>query len=85
MKTTHVIAAIVAGMAAGATIGILFAPDKGSATRSKITSAGSDLADKLTDGFHDMLDSVMGKYKEAKEDYQDMKTDMKEKKAHMTN
>ena len=38
MSTGKVITGIVAGMAAGAVLGILLAPDKGSETRKKIAS-----------------------------------------------
>ena len=38
-KKTKIIAAIAAGIAAGTILGMLFAPDKGSETRSKIAEA----------------------------------------------
>ncbi|MGB8490598.1 MAG: YtxH domain-containing protein [Bacteroidales bacterium] len=38
---------ILAGLAAGTIIGILFAPDKGSATREKIVHKGEDYVDNL--------------------------------------
>lgn len=44
-----VIGALLLGTALGALLGILFAPDKGSETRKKISAKGSDIKDKLTD------------------------------------
>ena len=39
MKTLNFLAAFIGGAAVGATLGILFAPDKGSETREKIAEA----------------------------------------------
>jgi gas vesicle protein len=48
MKNTgKILTAIAAGAAAGAVLGILFAPDKGTATRKKINSRGEKLADNI--------------------------------------
>lgn len=50
MENGKIIAGILAGVAVGAVLGLLFAPDKGSATRQKISDSlkgwGEDLADK---------------------------------------
>ncbi len=46
-----ILAAVAAGIAAGAVLGILFAPDKGSETRRKISEAGENLADNVKDKF----------------------------------
>ena len=42
-----ILSALVVGAAAGATLGILFAPGKGSDTRSKLFKKAKDLADEL--------------------------------------
>ena len=44
MGAGKVFASVLAGAAAGAVLGILFAPDKGTETRRKIAEKGSDLA-----------------------------------------
>ena len=45
MKTSNVVLGVMAGAAAGALIGVLFAPDKGSNTRSKISQKSHDFVD----------------------------------------
>ncbi len=52
MSTGKILLGILAGAAAGATIAILFAPDKGSNTRKKIASKTTDLKDELVDKFN---------------------------------
>ena len=46
---------ILAGLAAGTLIGILFAPDKGSATRQKIVHKGEDYIDSLKSRINSIL------------------------------
>ena len=47
---------LLIGFAAGVVVGILFAPDKGSATRKKIMDTGSDLKER----FNDFIDGLSG-------------------------
>ena len=46
---TKVLATMLVGLAAGVAIGILFAPDKGSETRDKLTDALKNLGDTIKD------------------------------------
>jgi gas vesicle protein len=68
-----IILALLAGAAVGAALGILFAPDKGSATREKIKRKAGDIADDLEDAIE--------KAKEALEDLKEVASDQAEKYA----
>lgn len=60
MKEGKIVLGVLAGLAAGAVLGILLAPDKGSETRKKLTGKGSkyidDIKEKLNDVYHSILD-----------------------------
>ncbi|MBA3647117.1 MAG: YtxH domain-containing protein [Chitinophagales bacterium] len=71
MKNSNALAGILIGMIAGAAIGILFAPDKGTETRRRITRKGGDLAETLKDRFSNLVDSVMNKYDDMRDDFED--------------
>ncbi|WP_166966077.1 YtxH domain-containing protein [Yeosuana marina] len=62
MKSSNTILGLVAGLAVGATLGILLAPDKGEKTRKKMVSKTKETKDKLKDSFDDFLDTVSKKY-----------------------
>ena len=46
MKTLGYLGAFIGGALAGAAVGLLAAPDKGSETRAKLTSAVKEFCDK---------------------------------------
>jgi len=60
MKKGNVLLGVLTGLAAGAILGILFAPAKGSETRKIITDRGNDLSESLKKKFDEFLDSLMG-------------------------
>ena len=66
MKSGKLIAAILAGAATGALLGILFAPDKGHQTRKKISKKGSDFTDTVKKGMDDFSGSLSKKYENLK-------------------
>ncbi len=53
---------VVAGLAAGALLGVLFAPDRGSKTRKKIKNKSKKVKDNLKEEFDNFLDAVSKKY-----------------------
>lgn len=55
MSKGSVILGVLAGIAAGALIGILFAPDKGASTRKKITDKGEDYVENLKEKINGIL------------------------------
>jgi gas vesicle protein len=67
-NTGNTIVAILAGAAIGASIGILFAPDKGSKTRVKIKEGFDDAKHNLQDKFHEVTEKFVGKSLLASED-----------------
>ena len=78
MKSSNAILGIVAGLAIGATIGILLAPDKGEKTRKKIASKTKETKDHLKESFDDFLDTVSEKYEALKHDGKELLNKEKE-------
>ena len=64
---------LIIGVAAGAILGILYAPDKGSATRRKLSRTGNDLRDRFNQ-FRDTVNEKIDSYREETTDiaYEEM-------------
>lgn len=71
MNSGKILLGVLAGVAAGALLGILFAPDKGSVTRKKIAKKGEDFADELKIKFDELVDSMSEKFDKVKDDITD--------------
>ena len=66
MSTGKVILGVLAGLAAGTTIGLLLAPDKGSKTRKKIARKGEDYMEELEEKFNGIVDGMSKKFENMK-------------------
>lgn len=62
MKADKIILGVLGGVAVGALLGVLFAPEKGDKTRRKIMDKSNDYADELKDKLDTLLGSITQKY-----------------------
>lgn len=72
MSSGKVVLGLLAGVAAGALLGILFAPDKGSKTRRQILDKSGDYADELKSKFDEVIDTITQKFVQTKEEAEEM-------------
>lgn len=68
MSSGKVILGVLAGLAAGAVLGILFAPDSGVNTRKKIVRKSEEYIDDIKEKFNEFVDHVAEKVEKAKEE-----------------
>lgn len=66
------LAGVLLGAAAGAALGILFAPDKGCDTRKKIKRKSKDIVDDIRKRFSALGDEIADKYNDIQEDAEDL-------------
>lgn len=83
-SSAKILVALAAGAAIGGVLGILFAPDKGSATREKISDKAKDVSDSIKDyvsaskeklermreNLETKLDKINRKINETRNDYE---------------
>jgi gas vesicle protein len=62
MNSGKVFLGVLAGVAVGAVLGILFAPDKGSKTRRKISQKKDDFVDEMENKFNDFIGTMTDQF-----------------------
>jgi gas vesicle protein len=79
MNTGKTIIGVVAGLAAGALLGVLFAPDKGTDTRRKISKKKKKYMKEIKGLSNDFMKGLVGKYNEVKEGVTEFAEEQKQK------
>ncbi|RZJ67554.1 MAG: YtxH domain-containing protein [Flavobacterium sp.] len=72
MSNKNVLIGLFAGVAVGAALGILFAPDKGSETRKKIKDKGADLKGQAVDKYGQIVDAASEKIESVKSKFNEL-------------
>lgn len=62
MRSGKILMGVLSGAAAGAVLGVLFAPKKGADMRRKISDTSNAYADQTKTRFNEMVGSVSSKY-----------------------
>ena len=68
MNAGKVFLGVLAGVAVGATLGVLFAPKRGSSTRKRIARKSNEYINELEDKFNEAIDSITRKYQNVKDE-----------------
>ncbi|MEW2922513.1 YtxH domain-containing protein [Muricauda sp. ANG21] len=69
--SSNTILGILAGTAIGATLGILFAPDKGTATRKKLVEQSNSLVDDVAQSTTQLKNQVVEQFSSKKNSLED--------------
>ena len=68
MSKSKVLAGLLVGAAAGAVLGLLLAPEKGSDTRKKISEKKNKFGEDLKNKFGEVKETIKGKYDNIRSD-----------------
>jgi gas vesicle protein len=66
MSSGKIMLGVAAGVAAGAVLGVLFAPARGSATRKSIARKGIDGSENVQENLNDYIDATTEAYENIK-------------------
>ncbi len=80
MNSGNVLLTVLAGAAAGALAGVLFAPHKGKVTRKKIARQSEALTDEVKVKINELMNDLSKRVEQAKEDV----SEFAEQKLHKT-
>ena len=83
MASTKSFLSLLAGLAAGAAIGLLYAPDKGWKTRARVKRAAANGFEDLKENLGDLGTKVEEKTGEAKETIKNLRDTLREKGAEI--
>ena len=83
MASTKSFLSLLAGLAAGAAIGLLYAPDKGWKTRARVKKAAANGFEDLKENIGDLGAKVEEKTGEAKETIKNLRDTLREKGAEI--
>lgn len=72
MSKSKVLAGLLVGAAAGAILGLLLAPEKGSDTRKKISEKKNKFGEDLKNKFGEVKETIKGKYDNIRSDANEM-------------
>jgi gas vesicle protein len=79
MSKEKVLLGLLAGVTAGALLGVLFAPEKGSVTRKNLEKTVDEYADVMTGKFNEFIDTISEKIQEVKEEVENIKVNQQKK------
>lgn len=81
MSLGKIVLGMMTGVAAGAVLGVLYAPDKGSTTRKRFSCKGYNYTEELEEKFNDLIDSITAQFEAVIEEVNQMSEDGKLKTA----
>jgi len=84
MKNTRMILTALTATATGVLLGLLYAPNKGSATREKITKKSQEYSDYIVDRVDDFVDTVSQPLEDMGEDAERLADKAKSKAKKVT-
>ncbi len=85
MSNSKALLGFLAGAAVGAIAGILFAPDKGSDTRKKISTKTNEASDSLKKSLNNFIDGIKHAYSGTKNEAEEMADKVKAKMGSVKN